>query len=78
VVGNRGVIALVPGGVDIGDMICIILWHRLPLVLKGAKIKAKEQAFILIGEGSVDGCMTGQGVAELKEEKWKMKGFGLY
>ncbi|KAE9376524.1 HET-domain-containing protein [Stipitochalara longipes BDJ] len=78
VVGKRGVMALVPGEADKGDMICIILGHRLPLVLRKVKNKAKTQAFVLIGEASVDGYMTGQGVAELHEGKWKAKGFSLY
>jgi hypothetical protein len=78
VVGKRGIIALVPGEADNGDMICIILGHRLPLILRRMKIKGKTQAFMLIGDGSVDGYMTGQGVTELKEGKWKTKGFSLY
>jgi hypothetical protein len=78
VVGKRGIMALVPGETDIGDMICIILGHHLPLVLRKVKTKAKTQAFVLIGEASVDGYMTGQGVAELNEGKWKAKGFSVY
>lgn len=60
VVGKRGIMALVPGESDIGDMICIIPGHHLPLVLRKVKTKAKTQAFVLIGEASVDGYMTGQ------------------
>jgi hypothetical protein len=78
VVGKRGIMALVPGETDVGDMIGIILGHHLPLVLRKVKTKAKKQAFVLIGEASVDGYMTGLGVAELKEGKWKAKSFSLH
>jgi hypothetical protein len=78
VVGKKGIMALVPGETDIEDMICIILGHHLPSVLRKVKTKARTQAFVLIGEASVDGYMTGQGVAELHEGKWKAKGFSLY
>ena len=77
-VGKRGIMALVLRETNIEDMICIILGHHLPLVLRKVKTKAKTQAFVLIGEASVDGYMTGQGVAELNEGKWKAMGFSLY
>jgi hypothetical protein len=78
VVGKRGIIALVPGETNTEDMICIILGHYLSLVLRKVKTKARTQAFVLIGEASVDGYITGQGVAELNEGKWKAKYFSLY
>jgi len=62
---QEGRMALGPGGVVAGDVICVVLGCSTPLVLRPDPVREGE--YQLVGASYVHGVMYGEGVRELSQ-----------
>ena len=68
-----GVVGLSPWNAAVGDVICVLLGCRFPIILRPA-----EGKYILVGEAYVDGFMNGEAMALLEEGKFKLETFQIH
>ncbi len=56
-----------------GDILCILLGCRFPVVLR-----PEEDYYVLVGEAYVDGWMEGQGMVALQEGRFSLRNFEIH
>jgi hypothetical protein len=66
-VSSTGIFGLMPGAIQQGDKICILLGCSLPVILRPI-----DNHYIFIGSAYVDGYMTGEAVEKLEIQDFKI------
>jgi hypothetical protein len=66
-------VGLGPWNAREGDLVCILLGCRYPVVLRRT-----ADGYTLVGEAYVDGCMNGEGVEGLKRGEFTLESFKIY
>lgn len=68
IISGKGYIGLWQPAAQRGDLLCVLLGVRLPIILRGI-----ETHFILIGESYIDGVMDARLIEELEEGKFTVE-----
>jgi hypothetical protein len=72
-ISQTGVVGLSPWNAAVGDVICVLLGCRFPVILRPV-----EGKYILVGEAYVDGFMNGEAMALLEEGRFKLETFQIH
>ena len=72
-ISKQGYVGLVPPAARPGDLLCVFLGVRVPIVLRKV-----EDHYVLIGESYVDGAMDGQLMKELEEGKSTLESLNIH
>lgn len=70
---SEGTVGLAPWDAVEGDVICVLLGCRFPVVLR-----AVEGHYVVVGEAYVDGFMNGEAMVGLQEKKFVLDNFDIY
>ncbi|TVY42358.1 Heterokaryon incompatibility protein 6,OR allele [Lachnellula occidentalis] len=72
-ISKTDVVGLCPWNAAVGDVICVLLGCRFPVILRPVKGK-----YHLVGEAYVDGFMNGEAMALLEQGKYKLEDFEIH
>ncbi|TVY30682.1 Heterokaryon incompatibility protein 6,OR allele [Lachnellula hyalina] len=72
-ISQTGIVGLCPWNAAVGDVICVLLGCRFPVILRPVEGKYK-----LVGEAYVDGLMNGEAMALLEKGRYTLEGFEIH
>jgi hypothetical protein len=73
IMSETGIVGLAPWDSEEGDVVCVLLGCRFPVVLRRV-----ERHYILVGEAYFEGYMDGETMVELKEGRYQLGTFEIH
>jgi hypothetical protein len=70
---NSDLVGLAPWNSVDGDLVCVLLGCRFPVVLR-----REEDHYVLVGEAFIDGFMDGEAIVGLREEEFGLESFEIH
>ncbi|TVY13033.1 Heterokaryon incompatibility protein 6, OR allele [Lachnellula arida] len=72
-ISQTDILGLCPWNATVGDVICVLLGCRFPVILRPV-----EGKYRLVGEAYVDGLMNGEAMALLEKGRYKLEEFEIH
>jgi hypothetical protein len=71
-ISRTGVVGLAPWNTAVGDLVCVLLGCRFPVILR-----PRQGNFLLVGEAYVEGFMNGEAIAAQDDKKVHLRTFQI-